>query len=644
MKRLLTTHLVLAVTSALLALGCQGKPPAEGPEGGSAHFTIASQALSAEDVTRVTVTLAAADIPALTLELTRTGDTWGGTIAAIRAGDNRNFTAEAFAGVTKIFEGQAQGVTIVRGQTAEVVIILQPIDRPAPFENAAPVIDSLVASAGTVEPSGVISLRATGHDPNTADVVTSAWTATGGSFSDAAVLTTAWTAPAEEGTYTLTLRLSDARGAATAMSFAVTVQTVGRGKANIQVIINTWPEVSRVTSSQTRVNVGEALTAEVFASDEDGNMLQYNWASTCPGSFADATTRVAAFTPSALPAGACNNCRLEVTVSDGRGGTTTGRLDVCVSRPLQPTYPPTVETAYQAAQTVSEGDPVRLFIQANDPQGRPLAFSWSTNVGILGTAVHSNNTSELRWTAPSCVSAGVTPSITVTATNEAGLTVSQTFTLTWNGTACAEGTSFCFAQTDYEGHWLLDQAFLDSSASARHFNPLGGTDWVSDGDAIWGQGVVASGGVAARPVNDTAFDFGNRDFSVMSWVRRTYADSAILSKASDFGASAGWSLRSYYGQLYFYSPLGNLISNNVLAHGQWRHIAAVRSGSTLTLYIDGRADVSRTLSGSIPATSAPLRLGQAGTTGFYGSLDEVVILNRAATPLEVASVASKSCR
>lgn len=156
MKRLLTTHLVLAVASALLAVGCGEKPPPQEPEGGAANFTIAaSQALSAEDVTRVTVTLSAADIPSITIELTETGGVWGGTLSGIRAGTNRNFTAEAFdAANEKIFEGQAQGVTIVNGQTTEVVIVLQPLDRPDPFENASPIIDSVVASARSVEPVG----------------------------------------------------------------------------------------------------------------------------------------------------------------------------------------------------------------------------------------------------------------------------------------------------------------------------------------------------------------------------------------------------------------------------------------------------------------------------------------------------------
>jgi hypothetical protein len=647
MKRLLTTHLVLAVASALLAVGCGEKPPPQEPEGGAANFTIAaSQALSAEDVTRVTVTLSAADIPSITIELTETGGVWGGTLSGIRAGTNRNFTAEAFdAANEKIFEGQAQGVTIVNGQTTEVVIVLQPLDRPDPFENASPVIDSVVASARSVEPEGVIALRATARDPNPADVLTYAWTSTGGSFSDPAALITAWTAPAAVGPYTLTLTVTDPLGAAASISFTVTVQVVGRGNANIRVIINTWPQVTRVTAAPARVNVGESMTAEVLAADEDGNTLSYNWAATCSGSFADPTSRVAIFTPSALPAGACNNCQLRVTVSDSQGGSTTGQIDVCVSRPLQPTYAPTVETAYQAAQTVSQGEAVRLFVQAQDPQGRPLSFSWSTNVGILGTPVNSNNTSELRWTAPVCVSEGVTPTITVTATNEAGLTVSHTFTLTWNGTRCPEGTSFCFAEADYEGHWLLDLAFLDSSAYVRHLNPLGGTTWVTDDDAIWGQAVAAQGRVAERPVSDAAFDFGNRDFTVMTWVRRSTIDSALISKAAGFGASTGWSLRSFRdGRLYFYTPLGALSSNNVLVNAQWQHVAVVRSGGTLTLYIDGRADASRSISGAIPASAEPLRLGSTGGVSLNGSLDEVVILGRAATSLEVASVASKSCR
>ena len=61
--------------------------------------------------------------------------------------------------------------------------------------------------------------------------------------------------------------------------------------------------------------------------------------------------------------------------------------------------------------------------------------------------------------------------------------------------------------------------------------------------------------------------------------------------------------------------------------GQWYHIAVVRSGTTVTLYIDGTEAASGTKSGSIGSSSEDMRIGSLrGTQYFYnGYLDEIRI-------------------
>lgn len=78
-----------------------------------------------------------------------------------------------------------------------------------------------------------------------------------------------------------------------------------------------------------------------------------------------------------------SNCRLTVTVQDGRGGQTTGSL----------------------------------------------VFTWTANTGSLAAAQNTASTSRVVWTAPSCAPPGVTPSVTAVVTNAFGLSVSKPFPL-----------------------------------------------------------------------------------------------------------------------------------------------------------------------------------------------------------------------
>jgi hypothetical protein len=70
----------------------------------------------------------------------------------------------------------------------------------------------------------------------------------------------------------------------------------------------------------------------------------------------------------------------------------------------------------------------------------------------------------------------------------------------------------------------------------------------------------------------------------------------------------------------------------------WRHLAAVREGNGLKLYVDGRLVAeSTTFNGSDYdlSTSRPLRIGFGQTDYFHGRMSEVRAYNRALTASEV---------
>jgi N-acetylneuraminic acid mutarotase len=437
-------HQRLCSLAALLLLclaACNS--PSSQPTGSVQFAASTQQALSASDITRVTVTVSAADMSSLGVELVKSNGTWGGLIGNIPAGSHRSFLAEAFdSSNTQRFQGQTSGVSISANQTTAVAITLQEIAPPPPYANAAPVIDSVVASSTSVQTGASLSLTASVHDPNTGDTLTLAWTASGGSFSSPTAAATSWTAPSSTGVQTLTFTVTDSQGAAVSVSLVVNVVSgTSTGNAAVNISFNLFPVVSRVSASLNRLDAGQSTSVSATASDADADALSYQWTATCPGSWTHATSSSASFVPSSVPAGVCNNCQLTVTVQDGRGGQTTGSLSLCVAVASTNRFPPSFTNVYQSATSTSPGQTVAFDVTALDPQSSSLTFTWTSNTGTLGTAQNTANTSRIAWTAPSCTQTGVTPTVTATITNAFGLPASQAFSVSGLPTCAAAWSS-----------------------------------------------------------------------------------------------------------------------------------------------------------------------------------------------------------
>ena len=71
----------------------------------------------------------------------------------------------------------------------------------------------------------------------------------------------------------------------------------------------------------------------------------------------------------------------------------------------------------------------------------------------------------------------------------------------------------------------------------------------------------------------------------------------------------------------------------------WSHLAVTYDGSSLRLYVNGDQVGSAAVSGSIPASSGPLRIGGNAIWGewFAGRIDDARVYNRALTGTEIKS-------
>ncbi len=76
-----------------------------------------------------------------------------------------------------------------------------------------------------------------------------------------------------------------------------------------------------------------------------------------------------------------------------------------------------------------------------------------------------------------------------------------------------------------------------------------------------------------------------------------------------------------------------------LPQNAWSHIATTYDGTTVRLYVNGVVAGTSTISGSMPASSGPLRLGgnSIWTEWFRGQIDDVRIYNRALHRGEIQS-------
>ncbi|HEX8698668.1 MAG TPA: kelch repeat-containing protein, partial [Myxococcaceae bacterium] len=399
---------------------------------GSVQFAASvQQALSASDVTRVKVTVSASDMTSLEVELAQTNGSWSGLISNLPAGTNRSFLAEAFdASGTLRFQGQTSGISIAPNQTTALALTLQQTPPPAPYGNEAPLIDSLTASPTSVQAGASVSLAATVHDPNAGDALTLAWSATGGTFSDTTAATTTWTAPSSVSIHTLTLTVTDSQGAAVSVSLAINVTPGTSTNANLGISFNLLPVVSRVSASPSRLDAGQSTAVSVLVSDADGDALSYQWTASCPGTWTNPTSSAASFVPSSVPANACNNCRLTVTIQDGHGGQTSGAFNLCIAATSIERFPPRFTSFNQSSSSASPGQTVSFDATATDPQATSLTFAWTANTGSLAAPQSTASTSQVVWTAPSCTVTGVPLTVTGVVTNAHGLTASVPFSLT----------------------------------------------------------------------------------------------------------------------------------------------------------------------------------------------------------------------
>ena len=243
----------------------------------------------------------------------------------------------------------------------------------------------------TVARGGKVRLKAMATDPD-GDPLTYAWSAPAGSFSRANEAVARWTAPAEPGSVTIRVEVSDGRSGSASASVTVDVfnspPAFGQPTHDFEL-----PE--NLDGRESPVELGA-----VAAEDPDGDPLTYEIVSGDRQRFAlgarDGAVRYIG--PGEDFETEPNRYELTVRARDEYQAEARARVVVTVTDMNEP---PEV-TASCDPCAVPRGGEVWLDAHATDPDGDPLTYNWSAEKGAFGGSADQPSA---RWTAPAVLGA-----------------------------------------------------------------------------------------------------------------------------------------------------------------------------------------------------------------------------------------------
>jgi hypothetical protein len=177
------------------------------------------------------------------------------------------------------------------------------------------------------------------------------------------------------------------------------------------------------------------------------------------------------------------------------------------------------------------------------------------------------------------------------------------------------------------------QTFSDSSPSKHTITTVGNTTHSAAQSKFSGGSVYFDGtGDKLTPASSSDFAFGTGDFTVDCWLYKTATSSwETLFDTYSAGGYNGFICGLYdsNSQMAFYSEGGVGWVNaagQVLSLNTWYHLAWVRSGNNLRMFVDGVQQTNVTLSSSDNYTSPYLDIGSRVSAQYItGYMDEMRI-------------------
>lgn len=187
------------------------------------------------------------------------------------------------------------------------------------------------------------------------------------------------------------------------------------------------------------------------------------------------------------------------------------------------------------------------------------------------------------------------------------------------------------------GYWPLDTTTLDMSGNANH-GVATGTETVP-GRIVDAHELSAGDSVTIAASPDLQIGANNSDFSISAWLRLESGPTGAVRQNIDAAgiAEIGTAGNSNRVVVSVETSGGttSAVSNAALTVGQWKHVALVRDGANIKIYINGALDKTAPLGGTTSAGSGALSF-----TGNTARIDDVRIHGGALSTGQVGALAA----
>ena len=209
------------------------------------------------------------------------------------------------------------------------------------------------------------------------------------------------------------------------------------------------------------------------------------------------------------------------------------------------------------------------------------------------------------------------------------------------------------------GWWRLDEGSgtvaRDSSGNGNNGTLQGNPQWTT---GMLGGALQFDGDDYVNCGNQNVLNFGTGDWTVSAWIKTTQIDKGtIFAKGGDNSGGIRYTLATHEANA---NKLTLTVDDNttkvqalgatVVIDGQWYHVAAMRQGTTISVYVNGVLDGTTTVSSgyNLSGTSqhdALIGAMTAHDTGglikyYIGVIDDVRVYSQALTPDELRSAMS----